>query len=106
MRDVIVATHVPPYRESCWYEGKISDDNWAPFFVCGQVGEVLLWYSERKPKVKRKHYLANILKLGIQGNVVAVDRKRDLALIQLPKVPEKPTDQLLRRRCRNQIADR
>lgn len=38
---VIVATHVPPYREACWYEGHTTDDNWAPFFVCGQMGNLL-----------------------------------------------------------------
>ena len=37
--------------------------------------------------VRRKDYLNNILKIGIQGDVVAVDRRRDLALIQLPRVP-------------------
>lgn len=35
---ILVLTHVPPYRESCWYEGQQSDDDWAPFFVCGAVG--------------------------------------------------------------------
>ncbi|MCG8651036.1 MAG: metallophosphoesterase [Pirellulales bacterium] len=38
---VVVLTHVPPFREACWYEGKTTDDNWAPFFVCGQLGAVL-----------------------------------------------------------------
>jgi hypothetical protein len=45
--------------------------------------------SSGQPKVKRKHYLDNVLKLAQPGKVVAVDRKRDLALIQLPKVPER-----------------
>ncbi len=39
------------------------------------------------PAVKRKHYLDRVLKLGMQGKVLSVDAKRDLALIQLPKVP-------------------
>ncbi|TWT94460.1 Calcineurin-like phosphoesterase superfamily domain protein [Stieleria varia] len=51
VRQVLVATHVPPQRESCWYEGKVSDDDWAPFFVCGQIGEVLEWYADRHPDV-------------------------------------------------------
>lgn len=38
---VLVATHVPPFREACWYEGKTTNDDWAPFFVCGSVGELL-----------------------------------------------------------------
>jgi hypothetical protein len=40
-RHVIVLTHVPPFRESWWHEGRISDDNWLPFFACKAVGDVL-----------------------------------------------------------------
>lgn len=38
---VVVVTHVPPFREACWHEGRNSDDNWAPHFSCGAVGDVL-----------------------------------------------------------------
>lgn len=38
---VVVLTHVPPFREACWYEGRQSDDNWAPHFSCRAVGDVL-----------------------------------------------------------------
>lgn len=40
-RRVIVATHVPPFKEACWHEGKISNDDWLPHFTCYAVGEVL-----------------------------------------------------------------
>jgi len=40
-RHVVVATHVPPFREACWHDGAISDDDWLPFFTCAAVGEVL-----------------------------------------------------------------
>lgn len=40
-RHVIVLTHVPPFRESCWHEGKVSADKWLPFFTCKAVGDVL-----------------------------------------------------------------
>lgn len=43
------------------------------------------------PAVKRKHYLDKVVKLALPGRVVAVDRRRDLALIQLPKAPESAT---------------
>jgi predicted MPP superfamily phosphohydrolase len=39
---VIVLTHVPPFRESCWHNGAISDDDGLPFFACKAVGDVLL----------------------------------------------------------------
>jgi predicted phosphohydrolase len=47
-REVLVITHVPPFREACWYEGKTTDNNWAPFFVCGQVGRVLRKATESR----------------------------------------------------------
>lgn len=39
---VLLLTHVPPTRCSCWYDGKISDDEWAPHFVCQAVGQAIL----------------------------------------------------------------
>jgi Icc protein len=41
-RHVVAVTHVPPFRESCWHEGTISDDNWLPFFACQAVGDALV----------------------------------------------------------------
>lgn len=38
---VILLTHVPPFRESCWYQGHVSNDEWLPFFACQAVGAVL-----------------------------------------------------------------
>ena len=38
---VVVLTHVPPFREACWHEGKVSDDDWLPHFACKAVGDVL-----------------------------------------------------------------
>ncbi len=41
-RRVVVLTHVPPFRESCWHEGTLSDDRWLPFFSCKAVGDALI----------------------------------------------------------------
>jgi hypothetical protein len=41
-----------------------------------------------RPKVRRTHYLENVRKLGIRGRVIAIDRKRDLALLELNRLPE------------------
>ena len=38
---VIVLTHVPPFKEACWYQGEVANDNWLPHFSCKVVGEVL-----------------------------------------------------------------
>jgi hypothetical protein len=40
-RHVIAVTHVPPFREAAWYDGRICDDNHLPYFACKVVGEVL-----------------------------------------------------------------
>jgi 3',5'-cyclic-AMP phosphodiesterase len=40
-RQVIVLTHVPPFREACWHEGRISDADWLPHFTCRAAGDVL-----------------------------------------------------------------
>ncbi|TWU58018.1 metallophosphoesterase family protein [Rubripirellula reticaptiva] len=50
-RQITVLTHLPPFREACWYEGRIADDNWAPSFVCGALGQVLLQYNQSHPSV-------------------------------------------------------
>ncbi|ACY13379.1 metallophosphoesterase [Haliangium ochraceum] len=49
-RRVIVLTHVPPFREACWHEGEISDDDWLPWFTCKAVGDVLLEAAEAHPQ--------------------------------------------------------
>jgi Icc protein len=40
-RSVIVLTHVPPFRESCWHEGRISNNEFLPHFACRAVGDCL-----------------------------------------------------------------
>lgn len=46
---VILATHVPPFREACWHRGKISDGDWLPHFTCKAVGDALLEITEENP---------------------------------------------------------
>ncbi len=48
-KDVLLVTHVPPLRESCWYLGRTTDDHWAPFFVCGQIGQMLVRAAAANP---------------------------------------------------------
>ncbi len=46
---VIVLTHVPPFKESCWHEGEISADDWLPHFSCKAVGDVLRKFMSTFP---------------------------------------------------------
>lgn len=47
---VIVATHVPPFKEACWHEGEISNDDWLPHFTCQAVGVVLRKAASSRPE--------------------------------------------------------
>jgi 3',5'-cyclic AMP phosphodiesterase CpdA len=38
---VLALTHVPPFREACLYEGRVSADDFLPHFACRAVGEAL-----------------------------------------------------------------
>lgn len=40
--EVVVLTHVPPFREACWHRGEISNDDWLPGFTCKAMGDMLL----------------------------------------------------------------
>lgn len=39
--EVIFLTHAPPFREACWHDGQISEDDFLPHFTCKAVGDVL-----------------------------------------------------------------
>ena len=38
---IIVLAHLPPFRESCMHEGKISNDDYLPFFASKTTGDTL-----------------------------------------------------------------
>jgi Icc protein len=48
-RNAIVLTHVPPFREACWHEGRISDEDWLPHFACRVAGERLAAVMRARP---------------------------------------------------------
>lgn len=59
--------------------------------VVSDARNAVIFFPEMKndrPIVERSHYLNNVKTLGIRGRVVAVDKKRDLALVELDKLPE------------------
>ena len=40
-KHVILATHVPPFVEACWYQGQATVNEWTPHFSCKAVGDCL-----------------------------------------------------------------
>jgi predicted phosphohydrolase len=47
--EVLVLTHVPPFREACWHHGRISNDDWLPGFTCKAMGDMLLETVSMRP---------------------------------------------------------
>jgi len=41
-RSVVLLTHVPPFQQACWHEGRISADDFLPFFASKVVGDALI----------------------------------------------------------------
>lgn len=48
-KHIILATHVPPFEESCWYDGHVSDDNWLSHMTCKAVGDVIIEMMQLAP---------------------------------------------------------
>ncbi len=48
-KHVYFLTHVPPFKEACWHQGRISDDNGLPHFSAKVVGETLVRIMEKHP---------------------------------------------------------
>lgn len=47
---VICAIHVPPFREACWHQGQISNDEFLPHFCCQAAGEALVEVMQQHPE--------------------------------------------------------
>ncbi len=61
------------------------------FHVVGDSRAAVIFFPDLEndqPNVSRQHYLDNVRKLGIRGRVIATDRKRDLALVQIERIPD------------------
>lgn len=50
-KNIIILTHVPPFKEACQHMGKISDDNWLPYFSSKITGDVLQHVAEKHPQI-------------------------------------------------------
>lgn len=48
---IIIATHVPPFKECCWHEGKQSDFNWQPYFSSKATGDVISEVATKYPMI-------------------------------------------------------
>lgn len=51
-KQVIILTHVPPFKEACLYENKISGDDYLPYFGSKSTGDVLLMVAKSNPAIE------------------------------------------------------
>ena len=51
-KKIIILIHVPPFREVCMHEGKISSDDYLPFFSSKITGEILMHAAESYPEIE------------------------------------------------------
>lgn len=63
-RRVIVLTHVPPFKEACWYQGRVGNDEWLPFFACQAVGDALRNLMEKRPEQQLDVYCGHTHNAG------------------------------------------
>ncbi len=49
---IIILTHVPPFKEACLYNGKISNDDFLPFFSSKVMGDLFMEVATKNPKVE------------------------------------------------------
>jgi predicted phosphohydrolase len=50
--EVFFVTHVPPFREACWHQGRLSDDEWLPHFSCQAMGEMIVDVMAARPNCR------------------------------------------------------
>lgn len=44
--ELLCMTHIPPFAEAAWHEGRTADARWAPFFSSKATGDALLRFVE------------------------------------------------------------
>ncbi len=51
-KKIIILTHVPPFKEACMYEGKISGDDFLSFFASKATGDVVAAAAKKHPGIE------------------------------------------------------
>jgi Icc-related predicted phosphoesterase len=51
-KNIILMTHVPPWKEATWHEGAHSDAAWLPWFSCKAVGDAIIEETKKFPDRK------------------------------------------------------
>lgn len=51
-KKIIVLTHIPPFKEACLYKGKVSGDDWLPYFSSKVIGDVLITIAQQNLEIE------------------------------------------------------
>jgi hypothetical protein len=51
IRNVVVATHVPPFAEAAWHDGAGANGMWAPYFSSKATGDTMVQLACEFPQV-------------------------------------------------------
>lgn len=51
-KKIIILTHVPPFKDVCMYRGKISNDDFLPFYSSKATGDILMQFAEKNPVIE------------------------------------------------------
>ncbi len=68
---VVIGTHVPPFIEACWHEGKVSAPDYLPFFSSPVMGEMIKEVALNFPTKKVQIYTGHTHSSGYfeTGNI-------------------------------------
>ena len=50
--EIVIATHVPPFPESAWYNGFSGAVDWIPDFTCKAIGDLLMTFSKTHSSIQ------------------------------------------------------
>ncbi|HEX4044706.1 MAG TPA: hypothetical protein VHZ76_03460 [Gammaproteobacteria bacterium] len=87
-KKIIVLTHVPPFKEACLHEGKVSGDDWLPYFSSKVMGDVLTTIAQHNPQIEflvlcgHTHSTANVY----YGNLVVAVGKAEYCRPEIQKI--------------------
>ena len=88
-KHIIVLTHVPPFKEACWHEGKISDKEWLPHFTCKAMGDVIQHSLEAQPNRKIRVLCGHTHRSGkasIMDNLTVLTKGAEYGEIRKPVI--------------------
>jgi len=89
--EVVLLTHCPPFRDACWHEGAISNDDYLPHFSCKAMGDALIDVMKQHPDTRLTVLCGHTHSSGraqILPNVVALTGQAQYGAPQIQQVFE------------------